>query len=73
MSGRPSRMESSLVAFAACVTALAFMPLLHAKPKHVEPVVTAPPPLVFDTKVTVRGGAEREAELTLTDRFTPVV
>jgi serine/threonine protein kinase len=70
-SGRHSRMESSLVAFAACVTALAFMPLLHAKPKHVEPVVAAPPPLVFDTKVTVRGGAERDAELALTDcKFT---
>src|SRR4029453_18669510 len=29
-SGRESRVEASLVAFAACVTALACVPLLHA-------------------------------------------
>lgn len=70
-SGHESRVESSLVAFAACVTALACVPLLHAKPKHVDPVVTAPPPIVFDTKVVVRGGAERDAQLTLSDcKFT---
>jgi len=70
-SGRESRVESSLVAFAACVTALACVPLLHAKPKHTEPVVTTPPPIVFDTKVIVRGGVERDAQLTLADcKFT---
>jgi serine/threonine protein kinase len=70
-SGRESRVESSLVAFAACVTALACVPLLHAKPKHTEPVVTTPPPLVFDAKVMVPGGVERDAQLTLSDcKFT---
>ena len=70
-SGRGSRVEASLVAFAACVTALACVPLLHAKPKHTEPVVTTPPPIVFDTKVIVRGGVERDAQLTLSDcKFT---
>jgi serine/threonine protein kinase len=69
--GRESRVESSLVAFAACVTALACVPLLHARPKHTEPVVTTPPPVVFDTKVIVRGGVERDAQLTLSDcKFT---
>jgi hypothetical protein len=64
-------MESSLVAFAAFVTALAFVPLLHAKPKHVEPVVTTPPPIVFDTKVVTRGGIERDAQLALSEcKFT---
>ena len=70
-SGRESRVESSLVAFAACVSALACVPLLHAKPKHTEPVVTTPPPLVFATKVMERGGVERDARLTLSDcKFT---
>jgi serine/threonine protein kinase len=70
-SGRESRVESSLVAFAACVTALACVPLLHAKPKHTEPVVTTPPPIVFNTRVMVRGGVERDAQLTLSDcKFT---
>jgi serine/threonine protein kinase len=70
-SGRESRVESSLVAFAACVTALACVPLLHAKPKHTEPVVTTPPPIVFNTKIMVRGGVERDAQLTLSDcKFT---
>jgi len=70
-SGRESRVESSLVAFAACVSALACVPLLHAKPKHIEPVVTTPPPIVFNTKVMVRGGVERDAQLTLSDcKFT---
>jgi serine/threonine-protein kinase len=70
-SGRESRVESSLVAFAACVSALACVPLLHAKPKPTEPVVTTPPPLVFATKVMVRGGVERDAQLTLSDcKFT---
>ena len=70
-SGRESRVESSLVAFAACVSALACVPLLHAKPKHTEPVVTTPPPLVFATKVMERGGVERDAQLTLSDcKFT---
>jgi serine/threonine-protein kinase len=66
-TGRESRVESSLVAFAAGVTALACMPLLHAKPTHTEPVVTTPPPIVFDTKVIVPGGVEHDAQLTLSD------
>ena len=70
-SGREARVESSLVAFAACVTALACVPLLYAKPKHTQPVVTAPPPIVFNTKIVVRGGVERDAQLTLSDcKFT---
>ena len=70
-AGVDSRVESSLVAFAACVTALACVPLLHAKPKHTEPVVTTPPPIVFNTRVMVRGGVERDAQLTLSDcKFT---
>jgi serine/threonine protein kinase len=70
-SGRRSRVESSLVAFAACVSALVCVPLLDAKPKPTKPVVTTPPPLVFNTKVMVRGGVERDAQLTLSDcKFT---
>jgi serine/threonine protein kinase len=66
LPSRPSRAESGLVAFTACVAALACVPLL-AKPKHTAPIVTTPPPIVFDTKVVVRGGTERDAQLTLAD------
>jgi serine/threonine protein kinase len=64
---RQSRVNSSLVAFAAGVAALACVPLLYAKPKSAPPVSTTPAPLVFDTKVVVRGGDERAAQLTLSD------
>jgi tRNA A-37 threonylcarbamoyl transferase component Bud32 len=64
---RRARVQASLVAFAACVAALAFAPLLAANPKPKAPVATAPAPVVFDTKVVVRGGEERAAQLTLSD------
>jgi hypothetical protein len=68
---RQSRVNSSLVGFAACVAALACVPLLSANPKNTAPIVTAPAPLVFDTKVVARGGEERDAQLTLSDcKFT---
>jgi serine/threonine-protein kinase len=68
---RQSRVHSSLVAFAAGVAALACVPLLYAKPKATTPVPTGPVPLVFDTRVLVRGGEERAAQLTLADcKFT---
>jgi serine/threonine-protein kinase len=67
LPARHSRAESGLVAFTACVAALACVPLLAAKPKHPAPIVTTPAPLVFDAKVVVRGGTEREAQLTLAD------
>jgi hypothetical protein len=63
--------HASLVAFAAGVAALSCVPLLYAKAKNPPPVVTAPVPLVFDTRVIVRGGEERAAQLTLSDcKFT---
>jgi eukaryotic-like serine/threonine-protein kinase len=64
---RQSRVQSSLVAFAACVAGLACVPLLAAHPKSTPPLATAPAPLVFDTKIIVRGGLERAAQLTLAD------
>jgi serine/threonine protein kinase len=67
---RRSRVNASLVGFAACVAALACVPLL-AHPKKTPPVPTAPASIVFDTNVIVRGGEERAAQLTLTDcKFT---
>jgi serine/threonine-protein kinase len=68
---RQSRVQASLFAFAACVAALACIPLVAAHPKKTAPVATTPAPLVFDTRVVVRGGEEREAQLTLADcKFT---
>jgi hypothetical protein len=68
---RRSRVNSSLVAFAVCVLALACVPLLAAKPKITAPVVTAPASIVFDTNVVLRGGEQRAAQLTLSDcKFT---
>ena len=68
---RQSRVQASLFAFAACVAALACIPLVAAHPKKTTPAATTPAPLVFDTKVVVRGGEEREAQLTLADcKFT---
>jgi hypothetical protein len=64
---RRARVNACLVAFAACVGALAFMPMLYAKPKSTPPIATTPAPLVFDTSVVVRGGDERAAQLTLSD------
>ena len=55
------------MAFAAVIAALACVPLLYAKPKDTPAPITTPIPLVFDTKVIVRGGEERTAVLTLTD------
>jgi serine/threonine-protein kinase len=68
---RQARVNSSLVAFAACVAALACIPLLSANAKSTVPIVPAPAPLVFDAKVVVRGGEARAAQLTLSDcKFT---
>lgn len=64
---RQSRVHASLVAFAACVAALACVPLLSAKPTITAPIATTPAPLVFDTRIVLRGGGERAAELTLSD------
>jgi len=64
---RQSRVQSTLMAFAAVIAALACVPLLYAKPKDTPAPITTPIPLVFDTKVIVRGGEERTAVLTLTD------
>ena len=62
---RRTRVNASLAGFAACVAALASVPLLYAHPK--KPIVTAPVAPVFDTRVVVPGGEELAARLTLSD------
>ena len=63
---RRTRVNASLAAFAACVAALASVPLLYAHPKK---AAIAPGPVVpvFDARVVVPGGEELAARLTLSD------
>ena len=64
---RRTRVNASLAAFAACVAALASVPLLYAHPKKNAAIDTAPAAPVFDTRVVVPGGEELAARLTLSD------
>ncbi len=63
---RRARVNASFAAFAVCVAALACTPLL-ANPKRGAPIAARPAPPVFDAKVIVRGGEERDAQLTFSE------